>query len=155
VSSYTLGSRSSRTFLHSLISCLLGSDEARTVHRLTASSDTGHCIYSRTDVHRPVEYRHVRSRARTCGRDARPKVLASPALGPWVRIPLKAWVYVRVFLSCVVLCRQRPCDGLITGPRIATKCFCVVLPSVGRGLATSRSPVQGLLPNVCVLCCPL
>jgi hypothetical protein len=26
-------------------------------------------------------------------------------LGSWVRIPLKAWMFVRVFLCCVVLCR--------------------------------------------------
>jgi hypothetical protein len=26
-------------------------------------------------------------------------------LGLWVRIPLEAWIYVRVFLCCVVLCR--------------------------------------------------
>jgi hypothetical protein len=27
-----------------------------------------------------------------------------------------------VFLCCVVLCRQRPCDELITGPRIPNVC---------------------------------
>jgi hypothetical protein len=32
-------------------------------------------------------------------------VLASLLLGSWVRIPLKAWMFVRVFLCCVVLCR--------------------------------------------------
>jgi hypothetical protein len=41
-------------------------------------------------------------------------VLAGWLLGSWVRNPLKAWMFVRVFLCCVVLCRQRPCDGLIT-----------------------------------------
>jgi hypothetical protein len=35
-------------------------------------------------------------------------VLAGWLLGSWVRIPLKAWIFVRVFLCCVVLCRQRP-----------------------------------------------
>jgi hypothetical protein len=33
------------------------------------------------------------------------KVLAGWLLGSWVRIPLKAWIFVRVFLCCVVLCR--------------------------------------------------
>jgi hypothetical protein len=47
-------------------------------------------------------------------------VLAGWLLGSWVRIPLKAWMFVRVFLCCVVLCRQRPCDGLITRPRSPT-----------------------------------
>jgi hypothetical protein len=34
-------------------------------------------------------------------------VLSSTArtLGSWVRIPLEAWMCVRVFLCCVVLCR--------------------------------------------------
>jgi hypothetical protein len=32
-------------------------------------------------------------------------VLAGWLLGLWVRIPLKAWMFVRVFLCCVVLCR--------------------------------------------------
>jgi hypothetical protein len=32
-------------------------------------------------------------------------VLASWLLGAWVRIPLKAWMFVGVFLCCVVLCR--------------------------------------------------
>jgi Na+-translocating ferredoxin:NAD+ oxidoreductase RnfD subunit len=32
-------------------------------------------------------------------------VLAGWLLGSWVRIPLKAWMFVRVFLCCVVLCR--------------------------------------------------
>jgi hypothetical protein len=32
-------------------------------------------------------------------------VLASWLLGSWVRILLKAWMFVRVFLCCVVLCR--------------------------------------------------
>jgi hypothetical protein len=32
-------------------------------------------------------------------------VLAGWLLGSWVRIPLKAWLFVRVFLCCVVLCR--------------------------------------------------
>jgi hypothetical protein len=32
-------------------------------------------------------------------------VLACWLLGSWVRIPLKAWMFVRVFLCCVVLCR--------------------------------------------------
>jgi hypothetical protein len=44
-------------------------------------------------------------------------VLAGLLLGSWVRIPLKAWTFVRVFMCCVVLCRQRPCDRLITRPR--------------------------------------
>jgi hypothetical protein len=32
-------------------------------------------------------------------------ILAIWLLGSWVRIPLKAWMFVRVFLCCVVLCR--------------------------------------------------
>jgi hypothetical protein len=32
-------------------------------------------------------------------------VLAGWLLGSWVRIPLKTWMFVRVFLCCVVLCR--------------------------------------------------
>jgi hypothetical protein len=32
-------------------------------------------------------------------------VLAGWLLGSWVRMPLKAWMFVRVFLCCVVLCR--------------------------------------------------
>jgi hypothetical protein len=32
-------------------------------------------------------------------------VLADRLLGSWVRIPLKAWMSVCVFLCCVVLCR--------------------------------------------------
>jgi hypothetical protein len=32
-------------------------------------------------------------------------VLVGWLLGSWVRIPLKAWMFVRVFLCCVVLCR--------------------------------------------------
>jgi hypothetical protein len=31
--------------------------------------------------------------------------LAGWLLGSWVRVPLKAWMFVRVFLCCVVLCR--------------------------------------------------
>jgi hypothetical protein len=45
------------------------------------------------------------------------------SLGPWVLIPLKPWMFVRVFLCCAVLC-------------------------TGRGLATGRSLIQGVLPNV-------
>jgi hypothetical protein len=29
----------------------------------------------------------------------------------WVQIPLEAWLYVHVFLGCVVLWRLRPCNG--------------------------------------------
>jgi hypothetical protein len=32
-------------------------------------------------------------------------MLESWLLGSWIRIPLKAWMFVRVFLCCVVLCR--------------------------------------------------
>jgi hypothetical protein len=32
-------------------------------------------------------------------------VFAGWLLKSWVRIPLKAWMFVRVFLGCVVLCR--------------------------------------------------
>jgi hypothetical protein len=57
-------------------------------------------------------------------------------LGSWVWIPLKAWMFVLIFLCCVVLCRQRPCVELITRPRSPTKCrktqfrnlTCVMLP---------------------------
>jgi hypothetical protein len=49
--------------------------------------------------------------------------LAGWLLGSRVRIPLKAWMFVRVFLCCVVLCRQRPCDRLITCPRSPTICL--------------------------------
>jgi hypothetical protein len=31
--------------------------------------------------------------------------LVAPTLGSWVRIPLKGWMFVRVFLCCVALCR--------------------------------------------------
>jgi hypothetical protein len=48
---------------------------------------------------------------------------AAGTLGSWVRIPLEARLCVRVFLCCVVL-------------------------RVGRGLASGRSPVQGILPTV-------
>lgn len=34
-------------------------------------------------------------------------------LGAWVRIPLKAGMFVGVFLCCAALHRQRPCKGLI------------------------------------------
>jgi hypothetical protein len=50
-------------------------------------------------------------------------VLAGWLLGSWVQILLKAWMFVRVFLCCVVVCRQRPCDGLITRPRSPTICL--------------------------------
>jgi hypothetical protein len=40
----------------------------------------------------------------------------------WVRIPLEVWMCVLAFLCCVVLC-------------------------AGRGLASGRSPVQGVLPT--------
>jgi hypothetical protein len=50
-------------------------------------------------------------------------VSAGWLLGSWVRIPLKAWMYVRGFLCCIVLCRWRPCDGLITHPRSPTVCL--------------------------------
>jgi hypothetical protein len=58
-----------------------------------------------------------------CPRGVR-RVLFSTALtlGSWARIPLKAWMYVRVFLCCAVLRRQRPCDGPIPHPRSPTKC---------------------------------
>jgi len=54
-----------------------------------------------------------------------PYVLSSTTrkLGSRVRIPFKAWMCVRVFLCCVVLC-------------------------VGEGLVSGWSPVQGVLPNV-------
>jgi hypothetical protein len=32
-------------------------------------------------------------------------VLAGWLLGSWFRIPLKAWMFFRVILCCVVLCR--------------------------------------------------
>jgi hypothetical protein len=32
-------------------------------------------------------------------------VLVGWLLGSWVRVPLKAWMFVRVFLCCVVMCR--------------------------------------------------
>jgi hypothetical protein len=50
-------------------------------------------------------------------------ILAGWLLGSWVRIPIKAWMFVRVFLCCVVLCRYRPCDGLITRPRSPAICL--------------------------------
>jgi hypothetical protein len=62
-------------------------------------------------------------------------VLAGWLLGSWVRIPLKAWMFVRVFLCCVVLCRQRPCDGLITRPRSPTICL-----NSSRNLLYARRP---------------
>jgi hypothetical protein len=45
-------------------------------------------------------------------------VLAGWLLGSWVRIPLKSWMFVRVFL-----CSYRPCNGLITRPRSPTICL--------------------------------
>jgi hypothetical protein len=33
------------------------------------------------------------------------QVLAAWLLGSWVRIPLEPWMFVFVFLCCVVLCR--------------------------------------------------
>ncbi|KDR19807.1 hypothetical protein L798_04740 [Zootermopsis nevadensis] len=48
---------------------------------------------------------------------------AAWSLGPWVRIPLKAWMFVRVFLCCAILC-------------------------TGRGLATGQSLIQGVLPTI-------
>jgi len=48
---------------------------------------------------------------------------ASTTLGSWARIPLEAWMCVCVFLPCVVLC-------------------------VGRGFASGRSPIQGVLLTV-------
>jgi hypothetical protein len=33
-----------------------------------------------------------------------------------------AWMFVSVLLRCVVLCRYRPCDGVITRPRSPTVC---------------------------------
>jgi hypothetical protein len=50
-------------------------------------------------------------------------VLAGWLVGSWVRSPLKARMFVRVFLCCVVLCRYRPCDWLITRPRSSTICL--------------------------------
>jgi hypothetical protein len=52
------------------------------------------------------------------------QVLSSAAartLGSQVRILLRAWMFVCVFLCCVVLCRYRPCAGLIPPPRSPTK----------------------------------
>jgi hypothetical protein len=45
--------------------------------------------------------------------------------GPWVQIPLRAWVFSVCVCVCVLLC------------------LCT-----GRGLATSWSPIQGVLPTV-------
>jgi hypothetical protein len=61
-------------------------------------------------------------------------VLSGWLLGSWVRIPLKAWMFVRV-LCCVVLCRQRPCDGQITRPRSPTICL-----NSSRNLLYARRP---------------
>jgi hypothetical protein len=41
----------------------------------------------------------------TCPCRSEARVLAGWLLGSWVRVPLKAWMFVRVFLCCVVLCR--------------------------------------------------
>jgi hypothetical protein len=44
-------------------------------------------------------------------------------LGSWVRIPRKAWMSVCFFLRlCCPVCRQRPCNGLITRRRSPTDC---------------------------------
>jgi hypothetical protein len=43
--------------------------------------------------------------------------------GSRVRIPLKAWMFVLVFICCVVLCRSRPRDELVTRPRSPTICL--------------------------------
>lgn len=42
-------------------------------------------------------------------------------LGSWVRFPLEAQINIHLFLCCVILCRWRPCDGLITSPTGSTK----------------------------------
>jgi hypothetical protein len=39
-------------------------------------------------------------------------------LNPCVQISFRAWMSVLVFLHCAVLGRQRPCDELITRPRV-------------------------------------
>jgi hypothetical protein len=62
-------------------------------------------------------------------------------LGSWVRILLKAWMFVCVY--SVFVCRLRPCDGLITRPRSPADClrnwsetkrFTVALPSKLRAI---------------------
>jgi hypothetical protein len=42
-------------------------------------------------------------------------------LGSWVRIPLGAFLYIRIYsVFCVVLCRQRPCVWSIPHPWVPT-----------------------------------
>lgn len=43
--------------------------------------------------------------------------LTAGPLELWVRIPLKARMFVRVFIYVAVLCRYWPYDGLKTRPR--------------------------------------
>jgi hypothetical protein len=64
-------------------------------------------------------------------------VLAGWLLGSGVRIPLKAWMFVRIFLCCVVLCTYRPCDGLITRPGNPTICL-----NSSRNLLYVRRPMS-------------
>jgi hypothetical protein len=53
------------------------------------------------------------------------KALIAWTLRPWVRIPLKALVFVLVFLFCVVLsCVGRDlCDGFIARPKSPNECL--------------------------------
>jgi hypothetical protein len=85
------------------------------------------------------------SRSFLCKQSDRPPVteaarpggwaLTSQTVGSWVWIPPKIWMFVRVFLCCVFLCRYRPCDGLITRPRSPT----IFLNSL-RNLPYARRP---------------
>jgi hypothetical protein len=74
---------------------------------------------------RPIKFEQPRVTCKlligslACGRSQWPRglrqVLSSAArtLGSQVRILLGAWMFVCVFLCYVVLCRYRPCAGLI------------------------------------------
>jgi hypothetical protein len=53
-----------------------------------------------------IKYKHISNFAAVTLRAlSEAWVLAGWLLGSWVRIPLKAWMFIRVFLCCVVLCR--------------------------------------------------
>jgi hypothetical protein len=71
--------------------------------------------------HGPLATKLLKFYVRLAARSAA-RAFDSSYTGSRVRIPLKAWMFVLVFLYCIVLCRYRPCDELITRPRSPTVC---------------------------------
>jgi hypothetical protein len=49
---------------------------------------------------------------------------SSPAetLESWVRTPLEAWMFLFILCLCRLVCRYRPCEGLIPHPKSPTDC---------------------------------